>query len=225
VLAEEWGRRVRFLRIWWFRRSPVTRLTLSISGGVVLAGAGVALAVTPSKAPTAYVSASVTVRRAVTTHKHGRLVVRYVPVVKVVRLKARVQTTVEMQTVKTRRGLVVRKVTRLRYVPVEKYVGQTLTATITRNGKTLTVVTTRPGRRESVTVSETVPETVEHTNTQVVTSTTTSVATTQKTVTRSVTETETATESHTVTETTTLPAETTTETVTETVFTTTTKPH
>jgi hypothetical protein len=161
----------------WRRRLPpqakVALVSLLIVAG--LAGgwfvAGTLTGAQADSGSDAFVLASTTTQKVVTVHEHGKEVVKRIPVVRVVRLKAQKETVVDVRTGTTPGGVSVQRVTRLRYVPVKKVVSRTVTNTVLRNGKTHTVVSVRPVTVRQiappVTVSQT--QTDSRTQTQVVT--------------------------------------------------------
>jgi hypothetical protein len=196
--------------------------TLVLVGGYFAAGGLVAASGGTSSGADAYILQTTTVTKVVTIKRNGKTVVKRVPVVRTVRIKAKATTVRELQTVTTPQGVKTVPVDRVRYVPVTKTVNRVVTNVVTKNGKTRTVVTTKP-----VTVQQTVPgasstETRVVTNERTVTNnvasppdTTTVTRTRETTTTVVVTATETETRVETRVETKTLPPETTTVVVTQ----------
>jgi hypothetical protein len=168
-------------RYLWHRRMPtgakatavVGLATLVLVGGYFAAGGLVSASGGTSSGADAYILQTTTVTKIVTLRRNGKTIVRRIPVVKTVRIKAKATTVHELQTVTTPQGVKTVPVDRVRYVPVTKTVNRVVTDVVTKNGKTRTVVTSRP-----VTVQQTVPG---------ASSTETRVVTNERTVTNSVT--------------------------------------
>ncbi len=219
-------------RYLWHRRMPtgaqatlvIGLATLVLVGGYFAAGGLVAASGGTSSGADAYILQTTTVTKVVTIKRNGKTIVRRIPVVKTVRIKAKATTVRELKTITTPQGVKTVPVDRVRYVPVTKTVDRVVTDVVTKNGKTRTVVTTRP-----VTVQQTVPgasstETRVVTNERTVTNnvasppeTTTVTRTRDTTTTVVVTSVETETHVETQVETRTRPPVTTTVPVTVTV--------
>jgi hypothetical protein len=219
-------------RYLWHRRMPtgaqatlvVGLATLVLVGGYFAAGGLVSASGGTSSGADAYILQTTTVTKVVTIKRNGKTIVRRVPVVRTIRIKAKATTVRELRTVTTPQGVKTVPVDRVRYVPVTKTVDRVVTNVVTKNGKTRTVVTTKP-----VTVQQTVPgasstetrvvtneRTVTNTNTVASPPDTTTVTRTRETTTTVVvTSTQTETRVETRVETKTLPPDTTTVTVTQ----------
>jgi hypothetical protein len=161
--------------LWHRRLSPEARglivlaLVLLVLGGGYVAATGLASAAgSTSSAADPYILQTTTVTRVVTVHKNGKAIVKRVPLVQTVRIKAKALTVRDVQTVTTPEGVKTVPVVKLRYVPVTKTVDRivkhVVTNVVTKNGKTRTVVTSR-----AVTVPVTVLQTQTQTQTRVVT--------------------------------------------------------
>lgn len=230
-------------RYLWHRRLPtgaqatlvVGVATIVLVGGYFAAGGLVEASGGTSSGADAYILRTTTVTKVTTIRRNGQTIVKRVPVVRTVRIKAKATTVRELQTVTTPQGVKTVPVDRVRYVPVTKTVDRVVTNVVTKNGKTRTVVTNRPVTVQqtvsggTVSTTETRVVTNEHTVTNSVTSppdTTTVVRTRESTTTAVVTAvvTQAVTQIVTQVETRTLPAQTTTVSVTVPVTVTVTTP-